>query len=91
MPWSSADRRNYAIARQMHRSIEELKPLRQEISDRIDQVGWRAARPVIRGSLGRPVQRRGLWTLGKRDTSAVLAALSGMSRQASLFEHEGAP
>jgi hypothetical protein len=84
-------RRAYSIARAMARTRIGLAPPRQEISDRIDAVGWRRVRPVIWRAMGPPVQRQGLWSLGKRDTAKVLAALRSMPRQRSLWKQYGSP
>jgi hypothetical protein len=73
----------------MERTRAELAPVRAEIANRIEVLGWRRAKPIVRLALGRPVQRRGLWTLGKRDATRVLAALRAGPRQRSLFDDDG--
>jgi len=90
-PWSNEQRRTYAIARAMERTRAELAPVRREISERIDEVGWRKARIVVRRTLGRPIDRQGLWLLGKRETNALLAALRSMPRQSTLWGNPDTP
>jgi hypothetical protein len=88
------ERRNYAIARAMQQRRAELRPAREEIAELIDQIGWRRARPLVRAALGRPVQRAGLWRLGKRDTHRVLIALRERpdeKGQLCLFERDTLP
>lgn len=91
---TTEERRAYAVARSIEQTRRELAPLRCEIADRLDEIGWRRARAAVQRALGRPVQRRGLWLLGKRDTRRVLEALRSTPRQPSLFtrdEKEVAP
>jgi hypothetical protein len=71
MAWTAGERRAYAIARAMERTRAELAPVRGEIAGHVKQMGWRRARPLVVAALGRPVQRKALWTLGKVDTRRV--------------------
>jgi hypothetical protein len=76
-----------AIHHARERRTEELAPLRRQLSDAIAQVGWRRARPVVEGVLGRPVPSRRLlpWTkVGKRNGARLLAELNHLPRQQRL-------
>jgi hypothetical protein len=87
---TSEERQSYAIARARQRRRVELGPVREEIAGLIDDMGWRRARPIIHAALGRPVQRPGLWRLGKRETARVLDALrEGPRGQGRLFGERG--
>jgi hypothetical protein len=86
LAWDAEHRRAYAIARTMERARAELAPGRAEIAALVDALGWRRARPAVWQALGRPVQRRGLWSLGKKDTARVLAALRAVPRQQSFWD-----
>lgn len=87
MTYTAEQRRTYAITKNMQRRREELRPVLVEIADRIDTMGWRRARPLIRAALARRVQRAGLWRLNKRDTYKVLEALrEGPRGQLCLFD-----
>ncbi|MGH9293783.1 MAG: hypothetical protein ACRD0B_00490 [Acidimicrobiales bacterium] len=90
--WSAEERRTYAVARSMERTRAELAPVRQQISDLIDEIGWRSARPVVQRAVGRPIERRGIWLLGKRETHRALEALrSPALGQLSFFDHDDGP
>lgn len=85
MTWDAEGRQLYAITRSMERQREELAPVRAEIVALIDEMGWRRAMHLAQAALGRPVQRQGLWSLGKRDTATVLEALRNPEGQLALF------
>jgi hypothetical protein len=89
--WSAEQRRAYAVSRAVERRRRELAPLRLEISERIDGLGWRRAKPMVQAAVGRPLQRRGLWGLTRKDTLRVLAALRARPGQWSLFDHDDGP
>jgi hypothetical protein len=87
--WTAEQRRAYAIARSIERTRAELAPVRAEIAGRIKQMGWRRTRPLVVAALGRPVQRKRLWTLGKVETRRVLDALTSGPIQPSLWDRIG--
>jgi hypothetical protein len=89
--WSVEQRRSYAIARSIERTRAELVPTRTEMAEHIESLGWRRPKPIIWAALGRPVQRQGLWTLGKRDTIKVLSALRARPGQRTLFDNGDGP
>jgi len=94
---TAEDRRVHAIAVATQKRREELAPLRLEVAEAIDVVGWRRAKPVIKGVLGTvPVTglHGGWWSkVGKRSGAAILEGLAGLSSsggptQPSLFDGE---
>jgi hypothetical protein len=89
--WSAEQSRAYAISRAVERRRRELAPARLEISQRADALGWRRAKPIVHAAVGRPVHRRGLWSLSKKDTLRVLTALRARPGQWSLFDHDDGP
>jgi hypothetical protein len=71
--------RDRAIAASRARRAAELAPLRAEVVQAIDRVGWRRARPVVAQVLGvRPSGLHGGWwaKVGKRSGARLLLALS---------------
>ena len=83
---SPADlRQRAAIARGRERRRVELLPLRTEVAEAIEAVGWRRARPVVESVLGTvPVTGpHGAWwgKVGKRAGAAILAGLAALPAQ----------
>jgi hypothetical protein len=89
MRYTPAERRAYAIAKARARTDAELGPTRAELAVLVGSLGWRQVCPLVETALGRPVARRRLFTLGKRDTARVLAALRAVSRQSRLWDRTG--
>ena len=76
-----------AMVREAYRA--EVLPIRQRVSDLIDQMGWRRARPIIEEVLGtHATSPRGGWWAGvdKRTGPRLVAALENRcSEQGVLF------
>jgi hypothetical protein len=89
MVWTAERRQAYAIARSRERTRAELAPARAKIDRLIKQLGWRRARPLVVAALGWPVQRKGLWALGRIETRRVLDALTRGPAQPSLWDRTG--
>lgn len=74
---------------------EELLPLRAEVADAIEQVGWRRARPVVEEVLGVHASgpHGGWWgRVGKRSAPKLLRALGErleVTVQLTLFTEKG--
>lgn len=67
-----------AISSGRDRRRADLEPLRAEVAERIGEVGWARARPVVEAVLGRevPAQRGAWWSeVGARSGRAILDGL----------------
>ena len=77
---------SYAIGKARERRAVELAPIRTEVDRLVAEVGWRRARPVLRGILGPHVlvsRPAGKWRarVGKRAGARIAAALSALPVQ----------
>lgn len=80
---SLVTRQEHAIAQARAERREELFPLRAEINEAIDRIGWRQAKPLVEAVLRKTYpdihlssQRGGWWGLvGKRNGPKLVAAL----------------
>lgn len=98
---TALERRAHAIARSRERRAAELAPLRAEVARRVEEVGWRQARPVVEAVMAplRVTGPRGAWRhrVGKRTGARLLAGLRALPVQERLtlpprrrvFEAEG--
>ena len=84
-------RQRTAVLDAMARRQDELAPLLEEIDARIDEVGWRRARPIVTETIYHadelPLARSGPWRyrVGKRNGKKILAALSELPVEGRLF------
>lgn len=84
-------RQRTAVLDAMARRRDELAPLLEEIDARIDEVGWRRARPIVTQAIYHacelPVALHGPWRyrVGKRNGKRILAALAELPVEGRLF------
>jgi hypothetical protein len=70
--------RDFAIMRSRQERAIELLPLRTQIDDAIEALGWRRAKPIVCEVLGLHITaQRGEWwaKVGKRNGAELLTAL----------------
>ncbi|HXW79548.1 MAG TPA: hypothetical protein VEJ84_08615, partial [Acidimicrobiales bacterium] len=77
----------HAIAAARTARRHELLPLRSEVAEAIEKIGWRSARPVVEEVLGVHAAgpHGGWWSrVGKRNGPVLLRALAAKSEEGEL-------